>query len=100
MTSGTPELKGEQGARARDGTTCGYREDNGRVVPILKADHMPDRQAELQCDSMIEECQVGIMCHMDHFHAAVRLTGYDFDDLKPYVLGILERAVAYPTPRA
>lgn len=88
----------EQGARARDGTTCGYREDNGRVVPILKADHMPDRQAELQCDSMIEECQAGIMCHMDHFHAAVRLTGYDFDDLKPYVLGILERAVAYPTP--
>jgi hypothetical protein len=88
----------EQGARSIEATTLGYREREGRVEPVLKGDDAPDRQEELLSNPMIEACQAGMMDHLKHFHAAVRLTGYGFDDLKPYVLALLERAVAYPTP--
>ncbi len=40
----------EQGARSHEATTIAYREEDGRVVPVLKADDAPDRQAELACN--------------------------------------------------
>lgn len=87
----------EQGARSGEGTTLGYCEVEGIVVPILKDDSVPDRQGEIACNPLIERFQAGVIDHLDHFHVAWRLSGYTFADIKPYVLALLERAVAYPT---
>lgn len=87
----------EQGARSGEGTTLGYEEVEGRIVPVLKDDAAPDRQDEIGCNALIERFQDGVLDHLDHFHAAWRLTGYTAAALKPYVLALLERAVVYPT---
>jgi len=88
----------EQGARSGEGTTLGYAEDNGRVVPILKDNNAADRREELACNPLIRRFQDGVLDHLEHFHAAWKLTGYSFNNIKPYVLALLERAVVYPTP--
>lgn len=87
----------EQGARSFEATTIAYREENGRVVPVLKADSAPDRQAELACNPLVAQMQQGIMHHWEHFNAVQQLTGYSSQQLLPYVHGLLERAVVYPT---
>lgn len=87
----------EQGARSGEGTTLGYVEKEGRVMPLLKDDSAPDRKGEIACNPLIERFQDGVLDHLDHFHAAWRLTGYRSSDIKPYLLALLERAVAYPT---
>ncbi|MBK6744554.1 MAG: HAD family hydrolase [Hydrogenophilales bacterium] len=88
----------EQGARSGEATTLGYRDgEGGRVEPVLKGDDAPDRQGELACNPMIDGFQRGVLDHLGHFHAATKLTGYGFQDIKPYVLALLERAVASPT---
>lgn len=87
----------EQGARSGEGTTLGYEEIGGRIVPVRKDAAAADRQEEMDCNPLIERFQNGVLDHLEHFHAAWRLTGYDAAALKPYVLGLLERAVVYPT---
>jgi FMN phosphatase YigB (HAD superfamily) len=87
----------EQGARSGEGTTLGYADVGDRVVPVLKDDRAPDRQGEIACNPLIERFQDGVLDHLEHFHAAWRLTGYCASDIKPYVLALLERAVVYPT---
>jgi HAD superfamily hydrolase (TIGR01549 family) len=87
----------EQGARSFEATTIAYREENGRVVPVLKADTAPDRQAELACNPLVAQMQQGITHHWEHFNAVQQLTGYSSQQLLPYVHGLLERAVVYPT---
>jgi glycosyltransferase involved in cell wall biosynthesis/FMN phosphatase YigB (HAD superfamily) len=89
----------EQGARALEATTLGYaRDEGGRVLPILKDDSAPDRIAELQCNPSIQAMQEGMLLHLEHFHAAHSLTGFDFAALRPYCMGLIERAVVYPEP--
>ncbi|MDP2252922.1 MAG: hypothetical protein Q8J60_01960, partial [Thiobacillus sp.] len=87
----------EQGARSGEGTTLGYAEQDGQVIPVLKDDRAPDRQGEIACNPLIERFQAGVLDHLEHFHAAWRLTGHHATEIKPYVLGLLERAVVYPT---
>ncbi|MCB1954232.1 MAG: glycosyltransferase [Rhodocyclaceae bacterium] len=87
----------EQGARSPEATTIGYARDDDQVRPRLKPEDAPDRQGEIACNPLIAELQAGVLCHARHFVAAQRLTGMGFEALKPYVLGVLERAVAYPT---
>jgi predicted HAD superfamily hydrolase len=87
----------EQGARSGEGTTLGYAEQDGQVIPVLKDDRAPDRQGEIACNPLVERFQAGVLDHLEHFHAAWRLTGHNATEIKPYVLGLLERAVAYPT---
>jgi len=64
---------------------------------VLKADSAPDRQAELACNPLVAQMQQGIMHHWEHFNAVQQLTGYSSQQLLPYVHGLLERAVVYPT---
>lgn len=87
----------EQGARSWEATTIGYRDCDGRIEPVLKPDSAPDRQAELRCNASVARMQEGILCHWEHFQAVQQLTGYASQQLLPYVHGILERAVVYPT---
>ena len=87
----------EQGARSHEATTVAYREQDGRVVPVLKAADMPDRKAELACNPLVAQMQQGIAAHWEHFRAVQYLTGYSSQQLLPYVHGVLERAVVYPT---
>lgn len=88
----------EQAARCAQGTTLGYQEDNGRIVPRLKSDDAPDRCAELSCNPLIAQLQAGVLEHLEHFYALHELSGYSAAQLKPYVHALLERAVVYPTP--
>lgn len=87
----------EQGARSGEGTTLGYAEQDGQVIPVLKDDRAPDRQGEIACNPLIERFQAGVLDHLEHFHAAWRLTGHNAAEIKPYVLALLERAIVYPT---
>lgn len=87
----------EQGARSHEATTIGYCEQDGRIVPVLKADDAPDRQAELACNPLVVQMQAGILHHWGHFRAVQALTGYSSQQLLPYVHGLLERAVVYPS---
>ena len=87
----------EQGARSCEATTIGYRECEGHIEPVLKPDSAPDRQAELRCNASVARMQEGILCHWAHFRAVQQLIGYNSQQLLPYVHGVLERAVVYPT---
>lgn len=87
----------EQGARSPEATTLGYCEMAGRIMPVLKADDAPDRQAELACNPLVAQLQAGVLQHWEHFRAVQPLLGYSSQQLLPYVHGVLERAVVYPT---
>lgn len=87
----------EQGARALHATTVGYQSQNGTIEPVLKSDDAPDRQAEIRCNPAIEAMQQGVLLYFEHFMAAQKLTGFSFDELKPYAMGLMERAVVYPS---
>ncbi|MCB1621127.1 MAG: haloacid dehalogenase [Thiothrix sp.] len=87
----------EQGARSLEATTVGYRRLEGRVEPVLKSGHSPDRMAEVTCNRMVTAMHAGVMTHWKHFLALRQLTGCNSSDLLPYVYGMLERAVVYPS---
>jgi predicted HAD superfamily hydrolase/GT2 family glycosyltransferase len=87
----------EQGARSLEATTLGYADDNGTITPILKQDDSADRVAEIQCNELIEQIHAGVMSSTDAFIKAHRLSGLDFDQLRPYGFALLERSIIYPT---
>jgi FMN phosphatase YigB (HAD superfamily) len=87
----------EQGARAAEATTIGYRDCDGVIEPVLKPDSASDRMGELRCNASVARMQEGILSHWQHFQAIQKLTGYSSQQLLPYVHGLLERAVVYPT---
>ncbi|CAK0759822.1 HAD superfamily hydrolase (TIGR01549 family) [Gammaproteobacteria bacterium] len=88
----------EEGARALHATTLGYvRNADGRVEPVLKDDAAPDRRAELLMNPQIEAFRAGTMGFAGRFVHAMRLTGYDFEDIRPFMMTLIERVVAQPT---
>jgi hypothetical protein len=87
----------EQGARSLEATTLGYREENATIVPILKQDQAPDRQAELRCNESIEQIHRGILSSTQAYIDALRLTGLSFEQLRPYSFALLERCIIYPS---
>lgn len=87
----------EQAARSAEGTTLNYAEQNGSIVPQLKADTAADRQAEIRCNDWIKSIQSGILDHFEHYQVMQQLSNYRSDQLLPYVHGLLERAIVYPT---
>lgn len=88
----------ENAARAHHGSTIGYRETgSGRVEPVLRDDDTPDRKAEREFEKSAIHLRRGILDHVDAYIKAVRLTGYEFDDIKPALLAKVERCVVYPT---
>lgn len=90
----------EQGARALHGSTIGYSQStSGEWLPVLKPDTAPDREAELRANPYVEQLQAGILCHWQQFQTVQQLTGVTSSDILPYVYGVLERAVVYPTPQ-
>jgi len=92
----------EQGARSTEATTMNYRWQDAKknwVVPVLKSDNAPDRQAEINCNSWIIAIQQGVLDHYQHYQLMQQLMPYHANDLLPYVNGLLERAVVYPTKK-
>jgi len=88
----------EEGARALHATTLGYvRGNDGRVEPILKEDTAADRRAELDMNPRIEDFRSGALAFADGFVHAVRLTGYGFEEIRPFVMTLIDRLVAHPT---
>ncbi|MBI2571345.1 MAG: HAD family hydrolase [Candidatus Schekmanbacteria bacterium] len=88
----------EESARSPEATTIGYRraDNGGGVVPILKAEDAPERGSERLSNAMIGAIQQGVLAFVPVFARACLLTGYGFADLKPFVVAMLERAIAYP----
>ncbi|MEW8690878.1 MAG: glycosyltransferase [Candidatus Thiodiazotropha endolucinida] len=87
----------EQGARSLEATTTGYADDDGMISPILKPSDSADRVAEIQCNESIEQIHAGVQSSTEAFVNAYRLTGVEFDQLRPYGFALLERAIIYPT---
>ncbi|TXH71452.1 MAG: haloacid dehalogenase [Thiothrix sp.] len=87
----------EQGARALEATTVAYQATSMGIEPVLKSPQAPDRLAEVACNRMVAAMQAGVMLHWEHFRVVQQLTDYKSSDLLPYVYGLLERAVVYPS---
>lgn len=87
----------EQAAKSKEPTTVAFRKKDEKVIPVFKDSRSPDRIEEICSDPFIDSLQKGIRFHMEHFMEAYKLTGYSFNELKPYVSCLLERAVVYPT---
>lgn len=88
----------EQGARALHGSTIGYKKNIlGEWLPLLKEDHAPDRAAELNANPYIEQIQAGILYYWQQFQKIQQLNGFNSQAILPFVYGVLERAVVYPT---
>ena len=86
----------EESTRAAHATTIGYKKNNSIIEPLLKSDDKLDRRQELASNARIAELQRGIMDFADSFIGAVHLTGYKAKDIHPFMLTLLERAVAFP----
>lgn len=90
----------EQGARALHGSTIGYKQNTlGAWLPLLKEDHAPDRAAELNANPYIAQIQAGILHYWQQFQKIQQLNGFNSQAILPFVYGVLERAVVYPTPQ-
>jgi predicted HAD superfamily hydrolase/glycosyltransferase involved in cell wall biosynthesis len=89
----------EEAARAAHPTTIGYREDleTGVVEPIFKDSNASDRIAELLHNEKIEQVQRAVVDFSKEFIRAVKLTGYSFEEIKPFILTLVERCVVFPT---
>ncbi|MDE2387466.1 MAG: hypothetical protein KGN35_00020 [Betaproteobacteria bacterium] len=90
----------EEGARALHPTTIGYQlaEDGNRIIPVFKPQADRDRQAELSVNAHIAGFQAGVLAFAAEFSRAIALTGYNLSDIKPFILTLAERAVAFPAP--
>ena len=86
----------EQAAKSNEPTTVSFRKKDGKIIPILKDNKCLERIKELRSDSFVASIQKGIHFHMNHFIQAYKLTGYSFEQLKPYVSCLIERAIVYP----
>ncbi|MGV6809812.1 MAG: HAD family hydrolase [bacterium] len=92
----------EQGARSTEATTMSYRwqdQTKNRIEPVLKSNQLPDRQAEINCNDWIIAIQKGVMDHHQHYQTMQTLIPCTANELLPYVYGLLERAVVYPTKK-
>ena len=89
----------EEGARALHPTTIGYIKniETGVLEPVFKDDNAPDRIKESLFDEKIEELHRGVLDFSEEFIRAIDLTGYNFQDIKPFILTMIERLVAFPT---
>lgn len=87
----------EGGARALHPTTVGYRKNpaTGMVEPVFKAG-TPDRTAELVDSEKIKSIKRGAMDFCAEFKRVTALTGYRFSEIKPFIMTLAERAVAFP----
>jgi hypothetical protein len=88
----------EGGARALHPTTVGYRRNpaTGMVEPVFKVG-TPDGAAELGSNEKIKSIKRGAMDFCAEFKRATALTGYRFSEIKPFIMTLAERAVAFPT---
>ena len=90
----------EESSRSQDPSVIGYQQDaENNIIPIFKSSNLPDRKAEIACNPMIEEIQKGIFSFADNFCKAFIKTDYSFNELKPFAITLIERAIVYPTRR-
>ncbi len=88
----------EEGARAMHSTTIGYRRNSETelIEPVFKNDRAYDRTVELLHNGKIAQIQLGALSFSMEFIRAVHLTGYSFEDIKPFLLTLIERCIAFP----
>ena len=88
----------EEGARAFHPTTIGYKKNikTGALEPIFKEETSPDRISEVSFDEKIDKLRKGVFDFSQEFIRALEFTNYSFDDIKPFILTMIEKLVAYP----
>ncbi len=88
----------EEGARALHPTTVGYCQYpvSKLVSPVFKEDSSADRAEEIMFNEKIRSIKNGAVAFTRQFIEAAKLTGYTVDDIKPFILTMAERAVAFP----
>lgn len=89
----------EEGARALHPTTTGYQLDqqSDKIIPIFKPPSGDPVNIESATNHHITEIQTGVLDFASEFARAIDLTGYRLNDIKPFILTLAERAVAFPT---
>jgi predicted HAD superfamily hydrolase len=88
----------EEGARAFHPTTMGYKKnlETGVLEPVFKEETAPDRISEVSFYEKINKLQRGVLDFSQEYIRALELTNYSFEDIKPFILTMIERLVAYP----
>jgi hypothetical protein len=88
----------EEGARAFHPTTLGYKKniETGILAPVFKEETEPDRISEVSFDEKIDKLRKGVLDFSQEFIRALELTNYSFEDIKPFILSMIEKLVAYP----
>ena len=69
----------------------------GTVEPVFREEHEADRAAELEHNRKTAAFHRGVLDFSREFIRAVELTGYGFEDIKPFLNTLVERAVEYPS---
>ena len=87
----------EDSCRACHASTSGYKlTETGEVVPVFGEEGSSDRLAEKSSDDYVLKLQEGIMAYVSEYLRAQRLTGYKFSEIKPFMVTLAERAIAFP----
>ncbi|MCG6550782.1 MAG: HAD-IA family hydrolase [Candidatus Magnetominusculus sp. LBB02] len=88
----------EEGARDLQPTTVGYKinPETNMVEPVFKDENDPGRVIELINNDLIKAIKEGVVDFSREFLRAVMLTGYTFDDIKPFIMTTAERGIAFP----
>jgi FMN phosphatase YigB (HAD superfamily) len=88
----------ENGARALEATTTGYRQlDDGIVMPTLRDACASDRQAEMQFDRSAASLRNGAIAFGKLANARISNYAYSASDLHGYAISVAKRAVFFPS---
>ncbi|CAM2187830.1 Haloacid dehalogenase superfamily, subfamily IA, variant 1 with third motif having Dx(3-4)D or Dx(3-4)E [Burkholderia latens] len=83
--------------RSPHGTVIGYERKGDVVEPVLKADDVPSRQAEMLDDGLIALLQAGILDYVDHYATAISMLRLDAGQTLAYGKQLTGRMVRFPT---
>ena len=86
----------EESARATHATTIGYTEKQGIVHPIFQNDLSHSRRQEIIQNKQLQQSHQGILDSVDELIKAIKNTQYNFLDIKPFILTMVERSIVFP----
>ncbi|AWB46184.1 hypothetical protein DCC85_19805 [Paenibacillus sp. CAA11] len=87
----------EQAATAPHGSTIGYEEKEGRIIPVLKQEG-EDRKTEEKQNYIIQQIQKGILDYVDEFVELNNSVYLDYNAVKKTALDSVERFIRNPRP--
>lgn len=86
----------EEACRAPHAGVIGYKENNDLAEPVLRKDNDPEREREKEQDKYYAKLQQGMLDASVRFAAALKITGYTFADISPWINHLMAMHLAFP----